>query len=102
MTVVEQLLLYRLAIFTGNFDLDAAEAICAFDPLYKEEIIELLTHLAEKSLVVIVEEKGGKRKYRLLELIKDFGKEKIEEPEAMRLKENHHSYYLDKADTQVG
>jgi len=98
----EKLLLYRLAVFTGNFDLDAVESICAFDPLYKEEIIELLTHLAEKSLVVIVDEKGGKLKYRLLGLIKDFGKEKIERPEAMRLKENHHSYYLDKADNQVG
>ena len=94
----EKLLLYRLSIFSGDFNLDEVELICSNDPLNKEDIIELVSRLSEKSLVVIVEKEGGIRKYRLLELIKDFGKERLEGSESKRLKKNYSDYYLGKAD----
>ncbi len=96
LTEDEKLLLYRLSIFAGDFDLDGVEQICSYDPLYEEDIIELLTHLADKSLVVMVE-KGGKRRYRLLELMKEYGKEKLGEADAQQLKKTYYDFFLKKA-----
>ena len=48
----EQTLLVRLAVFVGGFDLEAAETVCAADPVSAEEVLDLLASLVEKSLVM--------------------------------------------------
>ncbi len=67
----ERVLLRRLAIFSGGFTLEATEAICADTPVTSAEILELLTHLVEKSLVV-TEEYEGEEWYRLLDTIRHY------------------------------
>src|SRR5205085_3569078 len=47
----ERVLLRRLAVFAGEFDLEAAEEICGVDPLEPDDVLELLARLIEKSLV---------------------------------------------------
>ena len=48
----EQMLLDRLSVFAGGFDLPAAEAVCGADPLEPDYLIDLLSSLVEKSLVI--------------------------------------------------
>ena len=51
----EQRLLERLSVFVGGFDLEAAETVCGADPLAPEDVLDLLTSLVEKSLVMVDE-----------------------------------------------
>ncbi len=72
----EQALLGRLSVFAGGFSLEAAEAICSADPLMPEDVLDLVTSLAEKSLVNMEESEAGTR-YRMLETLRDYGREKL-------------------------
>ncbi len=74
----EQILLRRLAVFAGSFGLEAAEDICAEDPLQRQEAVALLGRLIDKSLVH-VEEGPGDRRYRLLETVRQYAAERLEE-----------------------
>ncbi len=70
----EQMLLDRLSVFSGGFDLSAAEAVCGAEPLAPEEVIDLLSSLVEKSLVML-EQGDGASRYGLLETIREFARE---------------------------
>ncbi len=72
----EQILLARIAVFAGAFDLPAAEAICGAHPLTPNDVLDLVTSLVEKSLVNMEEGEDGAR-YRLLETIRDYAREKL-------------------------
>ncbi|MDE2004538.1 MAG: adenylate/guanylate cyclase domain-containing protein, partial [Betaproteobacteria bacterium] len=72
----EQVLLGRLSVFAGSFSLEAAEAVCGADPLDPMDVLDLITSLAEKSLVNTEEAEDGLR-YRLLETIRDYSREKL-------------------------
>ncbi len=69
----ERVLLQRLSVFTGEFELEAAEQICAADPLDPDDVLELLARLIEKSLVQPAHER-----YLLLESIRAFAREQLE------------------------
>ncbi|MFC4007947.1 LuxR C-terminal-related transcriptional regulator [Nonomuraea purpurea] len=80
----EQVLLRRLSVFAGAFDLDLAEQICAERPISEAEIVDLLGGLVDKSLVLCDE---GRRRYWLLETIKRYALGRLEqadEREALR------------------
>ena len=49
----ERVLLHRLAVFAGGFDLDAVELVCAGDGLEVEAVADVLARLVEKSLVAV-------------------------------------------------
>ena len=70
----EQTLLDRLSVFSGGFDLRAAEAVCGADPLQSDDVIDLLSSLVEKSLVM-VEQGDDDSRYGLLETIREFARE---------------------------
>ena len=73
----EQILLARIAVFAGSFDLPAAEAICGVEPLQADDILDLITSLVEKSLINTEEGDEGAR-YRALETIRDYAREKLQ------------------------
>ncbi len=78
----EQILLDRLSIFVGGFNLEAAEEVCSAEPLSAEEVLDLVTSLVEKSLVMVKQEDGWSR-YGMLETIREFAREHlIELPDA--------------------
>lgn len=74
----EATLFRRLAVFAGGFELDAVEEVCSGDGLERAEIADALARLAEKSLVV-VEHRGGARRYRLLETIRAYSEARLVE-----------------------
>jgi predicted ATPase/class 3 adenylate cyclase len=77
LTGAEQLLLARLAVFAGSFDLDAAEAVCGSGDL-DVDVAGLLGSLVDKSLVA-AEQAGAGLRYRLLETIRLFAAEQLAE-----------------------
>ena len=60
----EQILFRRLCIFAGGCTLEAVEAICAGEGIEEKQVLELLSHLIDHSLVYMQEHKGDLR-YRL-------------------------------------
>ena len=72
----EQIVLDRLSVFVGGFDLAAAEAVCGAEPLEPHDILDLVTSLVEKSLVMF-EHKGSGARYGLLETIREFAQEHL-------------------------
>ncbi|MFO1330763.1 MAG: tetratricopeptide repeat protein, partial [Rubrivivax sp.] len=74
----EQAVLCRLAVFSGGFDLGAAEAVCADDDAIEaDDVLDRVDSLVEKSLVG-VETRGGSARYRMLETIRDYAAEKLD------------------------
>ena len=76
LTAEEQIVLDRLGVFVGGFDLAAAEAVCGMEPLAGEDVLDLLQSLIEKSLVMLEERDDGAR-YLMLETIREYAREKL-------------------------
>ncbi len=72
----EQIVLDRLSVFAGGFDLQAAEAVCGADPIAPEDVLDLVNSLVDKSLIM-VEQEGRASRYGLLETIKEFAHEHL-------------------------
>jgi predicted ATPase len=86
----EAALLRRLAVFAGSFDLGAVEAVCGTD-----EAVDVLLRLVRKSLVV-AEDADGAPRYRLLEMIRQYARERLAEAgESAALSERHARWYLE-------
>ena len=74
----EQKVLSRLSVFVGGFDLVAAEVVCGADPLSEGDVLDLLQSLVEKSLVILDHSEEAAR-YSVLETIRDYAHEKLEQ-----------------------
>jgi hypothetical protein len=89
----EQALLSRLAVFAGGATLEAAEAVCGGEGIGPDAVLELLAALVARSLVV-AEEHGPQTRYRLLETIRQYGEQRLDQAgEAERWRARHASYY---------
>src|SRR5262245_23579895 len=89
----EQALLARLAVFAGGATLEAAETVCSGDGIGPDAVLELLAALVARSLVV-AEEHGPESRYRLLETIRQYGEQRLDQAgEAQRWRARHASYY---------
>ena len=104
LTERERLLFRRLAVFVGGWTLEAAEAICGFGEIESSDILDLLTHLIDKSLVV-VENSGKESRYHRLETIRQYAREKLfETEEAAQMRDRHLDYFLtlaENAETEI-
>jgi predicted ATPase/class 3 adenylate cyclase len=90
----EQMVLDRLAVFVGGFDLAAAEAICGGEPLASEDVLDLLGSLVEKSLVMLEERDDGAR-YLMLDTIREYAREKLaERDDAAAVAARHCDHYF--------
>ncbi|HXW87891.1 MAG TPA: adenylate/guanylate cyclase domain-containing protein [Streptosporangiaceae bacterium] len=99
LTGQERLLLGRLSVFAGGFDLAAAEAVCGHEPISAVEVAGLVGSLVDKSLVV-AEPTGSALRYRLLETIRLFAAERLaDDGEAAAAAAAHCAHYLAFAET---
>ena len=90
----ERSLLGRLSVFAGGFTLEAAEKVCAGDGIETNDVLDLLTHLVDKSLVVF-DERDGLARYRLLESLRQYARDRLQESEgADDLRRRHRDWYL--------
>src|SRR4051812_21264153 len=90
----ERVLLRRVAIFSGGFDLEADEEVCAADGIDAPEIADVLARLVEKSLVA-VEDLGRRRRYRLLETVRIYARERLDDAgEVAALADRHARWAL--------
>src|SRR3954470_10815372 len=86
----ERTLFRRLAAFAGGFELEAAESVCADGDLDAPEIADLLARLVEKSLVVADESSSRERRYRLLETVRLYARDRLAEAgETVALADRH-------------
>jgi len=76
LTEPERVLFQRLSAFSGGFMLDAVEAVCAGDGIPIDDILDLLARLVDKSLV-IAETLNGDVRYRMLETIRQYSRERL-------------------------
>jgi len=93
----EKIIWNRLSVFRGGWELEAAEEICSDDIIDKNEIIELLQNLSEKSIIIFDKELV---RYRMLETIRQYGDEKLRTSEVYKeIFKKHLKYYTEHAET---
>ncbi|SEB37398.1 non-specific serine/threonine protein kinase [Rhodococcus jostii] len=91
-TPQEQLVWSRLSVFAGTVELDAAEQVCS-EGSAPEDLLDTLTSLIEKS-ILIREEQGAVVRFRLLETLRDYGREKAQQSgEYPELRRRHRDWY---------
>jgi predicted ATPase/class 3 adenylate cyclase/DNA-binding CsgD family transcriptional regulator len=93
LTAPERTVFARLAVFMGGFDLAAAEAVAGSGDVERFQVLDLLTLLVDKSLVV-AESASGRTRYRLLETVRQYALEKLgESGQADAVRARHRDYY---------
>jgi predicted ATPase/DNA-binding CsgD family transcriptional regulator len=89
----ERLLWARASVFVGGCELDAIEGVCTDDRLPEAELLDVLAGLVEKS-VLIRDDDGRVTRYRMLETLKDYGRERLmDSGEDSELRRRHRDWY---------
>lgn len=89
----ESAALRRISVFAGGWVMDAAEAVCPEMADY--EVLDIITQLANKSLVVVDANEQAEPRYRLLETVRQYAREKLTDAnEGMAARDAHLNYYL--------
>ncbi len=93
LTEPERVLFRRLAVFLGGFDLDAAQNVAAGADVERYQVLDQISLLVDKSLVV-AEDTGVTTRYRLLETVRQYALEKLgESGEADDVRGRHRDHY---------
>ncbi|MDQ1658605.1 MAG: hypothetical protein QOD41_3688, partial [Cryptosporangiaceae bacterium] len=100
----ERLLLRRLSVFAGGFELDAAEGVCPDEKLPEAAVLDWMAGLVDKSLLIrddVRDGPAGTARYRMLETIRDYGQDKLreagEDPVLRRRHRDWHQALVDRA-----
>ena len=90
----ERVLFRRLSVFASGFTLGAAESVCVGEELERDEVLDLLAYLVDKSLVIVAEQ-GSEARYRLLETVRQYGWEKLRlSGEESAVRRRHARFFL--------
>jgi predicted ATPase/class 3 adenylate cyclase/tetratricopeptide (TPR) repeat protein len=90
----ERAVLRRLSVFAGGWTLEAAEAVCVGEDVKASDVLDLLTRLVDKS-IVIAGEQDGKGRYRLLEPIRQYARDRLlESGETEAIRRRHRDFFF--------
>jgi predicted ATPase/DNA-binding SARP family transcriptional activator/DNA-binding CsgD family transcriptional regulator len=90
----ERVFFRRLSVFAGSWTLEAAEAVCSGDGVEEGDVLDLLGGLVDKSLVVAGTPAGGSVRYRMLEPLRQYAREKLEEGGEIDEVQNRHATFF--------
>jgi len=97
----ERMLWARLSVFAGGFELDAVEQVCCDGDLPRADVLDLVTELLDKSILVRQDAGDGpgrRARYRMLETIRDYGQGRLAEAgEEAALRRRHRDWYRELA-----
>ena len=101
----ERLFLCRLSVFAGGWTLEAAQEVCSGvekDTIQSYHVLDLLSQLVNKSLVLVAEglQSGGMR-YRMLETIRQYGRDRLSEAGGGEILRQRHLAYFVKLTAQA-
>jgi predicted ATPase/DNA-binding SARP family transcriptional activator/Tfp pilus assembly protein PilF len=95
----ERALLRRLSVFAGGWSLEGAESVCAGKGIAVHEILDLLTQLLNKSLILAERQQGEETRYRMLETVRQYARGKLwEAGEGEIMRQRHLAYFVDLAE----
>ena len=95
---MERSLLRRLSVFSGGWNLKAAEQVVSFGELTQQEVLDLLCNLVDKSLV-LVEDQGVRVRYGMLEMVRQYGLRMLsEEGELNESRQRHATFFVQLAE----
>lgn len=105
----EQATLHRLSVFANGFGLEAAEAVISDSAsasvpspslVSQRDVLDLVSQLADKSLVGILEVEQEKARYRLLEPVRQYAADRLlEVHETDTVQARHAAYFIEMAET---
>jgi predicted ATPase/DNA-binding SARP family transcriptional activator len=91
----ERALFRRLSLFVGGFTLESAETVCAGEPVPREQVLQLLSELVDKSLVMVSRADPSRVRYGLLETVGHYARERLlESGEADRLRAVFQAFWV--------
>ena len=94
----EKQVLERLAVFAGGWTLEAAETVCSSGNIEDWEVLDHLTSLTDKNLV-IAEQKHGHTRYQLLETVRQYARDRLLERGGGEVwRDRHLAYFIDLAE----
>jgi predicted ATPase/class 3 adenylate cyclase/DNA-binding CsgD family transcriptional regulator len=100
LTESEAVLFRRLSVFHGGFDLDSAQAVCCDGQV--PNVLEALTGLVEKSMVMVERIGMPRTRYRLLDVQAAYAEEKLREtPELEGVQKRHYDYFKSMMDLKA-
>jgi predicted ATPase/class 3 adenylate cyclase len=86
----------RLGVFAGTFDADAAAAVASGDDIERFDVLDALSDLVAKSLIVTELTEGGTTRYSMLETLRQYARERLDEADASDDRRRRlASYYAD-------
>lgn len=92
----EQAMFRRVSVFTGGFDVAAAEAVCVGDEVEDWEVLDHLDSLVDKSLIIPTQVDDGPTRYRMLEPVRQYAQERLSDTaEPVRFRQAHARYFVD-------
>lgn len=98
LTDAERMVLRRLSVFSGGASLEAAEHVCAGDAVAQSEVLELLTALTEKSMLLA--EGNDAPRYRMIDTIKEYTAQRLAEAaESDSARRAHLAYFTELTET---
>ena len=91
----EKLLFARLSVFSNDFSAETAEEICSGDQLDKADVLDTLSNLVDKSMVVIRSCQEGSARYGMLETLKEYAAKRLSDAgEKEALDKRHYDFFL--------
>jgi predicted ATPase/DNA-binding CsgD family transcriptional regulator len=95
----ERILLRRLAVFDSGCTLDIAESVCSGEGIIKEHTLDLISSLADKSLIIAETSNRAEARYRLLESIREYALERLREAgEEVPMRNRHLDFFVARAE----